>query len=116
MDYCFRLTDDDGFFILYTKLHEYFNFRYNLQALYVYVCLIELYHNPFAYSIGNKILFLLCIIGQYGKPYAVNESDLTAGEKQEYDDGWKKNSFNQFASDRISVNRVLTDPRDPELV
>ncbi|KAK7110734.1 polypeptide N-acetylgalactosaminyltransferase 5-like [Littorina saxatilis] len=46
-------------------------------------------------------------IGECGKPAVINVSRLTSEEKALYDDGYKKNSFNQYVSDRVSVRRSL---------
>jgi len=37
---------------------------------------------------------------------------LNASAKSLVDKGWEKNAFNQYASDLISINRTLPDPRD----
>eukprot|EP00105_Crassostrea_gigas_P026669 XP_011447699.1 PREDICTED: polypeptide N-acetylgalactosaminyltransferase 5 isoform X1 [Crassostrea gigas] len=52
--------------------------------------------------------------GELGSPYIFNKSQLTSKEKLEYETGWKKNNFNEFASNRISLQRSLKDPRDKE--
>lgn len=52
--------------------------------------------------------------GELGSPYIFNKSQLTSKEKSEYETGWKKNHFNEFASNRISLQRSLKDPRDKE--
>lgn len=52
--------------------------------------------------------------GELGGPYIFNKSQLTSEEKLEYETGWKKNNFNEFASNRISLQRSLKDPRDKE--
>ena len=52
--------------------------------------------------------------GDYGKPYDLNVNDLNPIEKVKYNEGWNKYEFNQYLSDMIPVNRVLSDIRDPE--
>eukprot|EP00049_Salpingoeca_infusionum_P026288 m.24821 g.24821 ORF g.24821 m.24821 type:complete len:607 (+) comp8642_c0_seq2:78-1898(+) len=43
---------------------------------------------------------------------ALSEKVLSAEEeKRAKDDGWKRNNFNQFISDRISLHRPITDTR-----
>ncbi|CAG2193084.1 GALNT [Mytilus edulis] len=51
------------------------------------------------------------IVGYKGKGVSVDESLLSPLQKQTYDDGWKKNAFNQYASDLIPVNRYVGDHR-----
>lgn len=46
-------------------------------------------------------------LGADGQAVVMNDSLLSAKEKEEYDYGWKHNSFNQYLSDRISVHRAL---------
>jgi len=48
--------------------------------------------------------------GENGKGY--KPENLTASEKKLVGEGWKKNAFNQFVSDAISIRRSLPDPRD----
>lgn len=48
--------------------------------------------------------------GEMGK--AVKLDNLNAEEKQKVEDGQKKNAFNQYASDMISLHRHLPDVRD----
>ncbi|XP_062604011.1 polypeptide N-acetylgalactosaminyltransferase 5-like [Saccostrea cucullata] len=52
--------------------------------------------------------------GELGKPVTVNMTRLTPEEKLEYEQGWKINNFNEFVSNRISLQRSLPDPRDKE--
>lgn len=52
--------------------------------------------------------------GELGSPFIFNKSQLNSEEKLEYESGWKKNNFNEFASNRISLQRSLKDPRDKE--
>ncbi|XP_048247022.1 polypeptide N-acetylgalactosaminyltransferase 5-like [Haliotis rufescens] len=52
--------------------------------------------------------------GEYGRPVIVLPSHLSAEAKQTFDEGFKKNSFNQFVSDIVSVTRRLPDPGPPQ--
>ncbi|KAL8598362.1 hypothetical protein ACOMHN_047683 [Nucella lapillus] len=54
--------------------------------------------------------------GEGGKPVKINATALTAEEKRRYHKGWADNSFNQYASDLISVHRSLPDNNPPECV
>ncbi|XP_062525665.1 putative polypeptide N-acetylgalactosaminyltransferase 9 isoform X4 [Bombyx mori] len=49
--------------------------------------------------------------GELGKP-VVLPKNLTEETKQAVAEGWKKNAFNQYVSDLISIRRKLPDPRD----
>ena len=49
-----------------------------------------------------------------GIPVVIDRSQLNESEQAKYDKGWKDNSFNQYASDMISVRRSLPDVRDAE--
>ncbi|GFO06547.1 polypeptide n-acetylgalactosaminyltransferase [Plakobranchus ocellatus] len=49
--------------------------------------------------------------GEGGKPYVIELKNLTADEKSKYNLGWSLNSFNQYASDIISIHRTLPDGR-----
>lgn len=49
--------------------------------------------------------------GDMGKPVELPK-DLSPEIQKIIDDGWRKNSFNQYVSDLISVKRSLPDPRD----
>lgn len=51
--------------------------------------------------------------GELGKPVNIDTSLLSPEEKKKFDDGWKNNAFNQYASDMISLHRTLADIRDP---
>ena len=42
----------------------------------------------------------------------VDKNELDDDERRKYDAGWKKNAFNQYASDKISLHRSLPDVRD----
>lgn len=44
----------------------------------------------------------------------VDLAHMSAQDKRKYDQGWKKNAFNQYASDMISLHRSLPDVRDKE--
>ncbi|XP_055959209.1 uncharacterized protein LOC126832515 [Patella vulgata] len=52
--------------------------------------------------------------GSLGKAVIVDETGLSPLQKSLYDEGWKRNNFNQYASDMISTRRTLPDPRDDE--
>ncbi|XP_075977481.1 polypeptide N-acetylgalactosaminyltransferase 9 isoform X1 [Anticarsia gemmatalis] len=49
--------------------------------------------------------------GELGKP-VVLPKNITDETKQAVQEGWKKNAFNQYVSDLISIRRKLPDPRD----
>ncbi|XP_055328880.1 uncharacterized protein LOC129581693 [Paramacrobiotus metropolitanus] len=49
--------------------------------------------------------------GEMGEPVVIKREQLGAEEQLLYDQGFKKNSFNQYASDMISVKRSLPDMR-----
>ncbi|EDW72026.1 uncharacterized protein Dwil_GK10658 [Drosophila willistoni] len=48
--------------------------------------------------------------GEMGKPVEL-PTNMSDAMKKAVEDGWTKNAFNQYASDLISVNRKLPDPR-----
>ena len=50
--------------------------------------------------------------GEMGRPFITPEN-LSQAEQKLVSEGWEKNAFNQYASDRISVRRRLPDLRDP---
>lgn len=52
--------------------------------------------------------------GEMGTPVRIRKDKLSPEERKKYDDGWKNNAFNQYASDMISLRRSLADVRDPE--
>lgn len=52
--------------------------------------------------------------GELGKPVSIDKEKLSPAERVKYDDGWKNNAFNQYASDMISLHRSLADIRDPQ--
>jgi hypothetical protein len=78
-------------------------------------------------SVRNKVrykVWVLCIdklncallvvdllICSTGKAFHVVEKELSPAEKEEFDEGWKSNAFNRYASDRIPINRTLPDVR-----
>ncbi|CAF4902827.1 unnamed protein product [Pieris macdunnoughi] len=49
--------------------------------------------------------------GELGKP-VVLPKNMTEEAKTAVSEGWKKNAFNQYVSDLISIRRKLPDPRD----
>ncbi|PZC82068.1 hypothetical protein B5X24_HaOG211158 [Helicoverpa armigera] len=49
--------------------------------------------------------------GELGKP-VVLPKNISDDTKQAVSEGWKKNAFNQYVSDLISIRRKLPDPRD----
>lgn len=52
--------------------------------------------------------------GEMGNPVRIKKEKLSPEERKKYDEGWKNNAFNQYASDMISLRRSLPDVRDPE--
>ncbi|XP_037971249.2 putative polypeptide N-acetylgalactosaminyltransferase 9 isoform X1 [Plutella xylostella] len=50
-------------------------------------------------------------LGELGKP-VVLPKNISEETKLAVSEGWKKNAFNQYISDLISVRRKLPDPRD----
>ncbi|KAJ8731538.1 hypothetical protein PYW07_004702 [Mythimna separata] len=50
--------------------------------------------------------------GELGKPVILPKTGISDDAKQAVSEGWKKNAFNQYVSDLISVRRKLPDPRD----
>lgn len=49
--------------------------------------------------------------GELGKP-VILPKNLSEDARQAVSEGWKKNAFNQYVSDLISIKRKLPDPRD----
>ena len=49
--------------------------------------------------------------GEMGKAVFLPQN-LTAEQKILRDDGWKRNQFNQYVSDMISIHRTLPEPRN----
>ena len=58
-------------------------------------------------------MFAVSVLGELGTAYEVNISTLVDEEKQSYTEGWQKHGFNQYVSDRISLQRTLQEVRDP---
>ncbi len=52
--------------------------------------------------------------GEMGNAVRIDKEKLSEEEKRKYDEGWRSNAFNQYASDMISLRRSLADVRDPE--
>jgi hypothetical protein len=52
--------------------------------------------------------------GELGKPVNIDKDKLSPEERVKFDEGWKNNAFNQYASDMISLHRSLADIRDPQ--
>jgi hypothetical protein len=52
--------------------------------------------------------------GEMGKPVIIDVSKLSPQEKAKYDAGWKRNQYNQYAADMISLDRSLPDLRFEE--
>ena len=52
--------------------------------------------------------------GEMGNAVRIKKDQLSDEERRKYDEGWKNNAFNQYASDMVSVRRSLADVRDPE--
>ena len=50
--------------------------------------------------------------GELGQPVEIDKEKLSPEERRKYDQGWKNNSFNLYASDMISLHRSLPDLRD----
>lgn len=51
--------------------------------------------------------------GELGKAVVIDKEKLSPDERVKFDEGWKNNAFNQYASDMISLHRSLADIRDP---
>jgi len=51
--------------------------------------------------------------GYMGKGYTIPDSEKERS-KETIDQGWAQHQFNQFASDKISLDRPLPDHRDPK--
>jgi polypeptide N-acetylgalactosaminyltransferase len=52
--------------------------------------------------------------GEYGRPVNIVKENLSDEEQTKYEKGLENNSFNEYASDKISLHRSLPDVRDPE--
>ncbi|KAH9488803.1 Polypeptide N-acetylgalactosaminyltransferase 5, partial [Bulinus truncatus] len=50
--------------------------------------------------------------GENGQGITIDKEKLSEEEKKKFDDGWKKNAYNQYASDMMSLHRRLPDVRD----
>ncbi|XP_061186167.1 polypeptide N-acetylgalactosaminyltransferase 5-like [Saccostrea echinata] len=51
--------------------------------------------------------------GEYGHPVKLKKEELRPDQQKIYDELFKRNSFNQYASDMISYHRRLPDIRNP---
>ncbi|XP_062587800.1 polypeptide N-acetylgalactosaminyltransferase 5-like, partial [Saccostrea cucullata] len=51
--------------------------------------------------------------GEYGHPVKIKKEELRPDQQKIYDELFKRNSFNQYASDMISYHRRLPDIRNP---
>lgn len=56
----------------------------------------------------------LCSPGENGKGVTIEKEKLSEEEKKKFDEGWKNNAYNQYASDMMSLHRSLPDVRDKE--
>ena len=54
------------------------------------------------------------VTGEKGAAVKIDKEQLTEEQRLVYDKGWKKNAFNQYVSDMISLHRTLPDPRPSE--
>ncbi len=63
-------------------------------------------------SLVNAIKSFL-FLGELGRPVNIDKDKLSPSERIKFDEGWKNNAFNQYASDMISLHRSLADIRDP---
>lgn len=52
--------------------------------------------------------------GENGKAVSITKEKLSEEERKKFDEGWKNNAYNQYASDMISLHRSLPDTRDKE--
>lgn len=52
--------------------------------------------------------------GEQGKGINIEKEKLSQEDKRRFDEGWKNNAYNQFASDMMSLHRSLPDVRDKE--
>lgn len=52
-------------------------------------------------------------VGEFGNPVQIDRRKLSPEQQKRYDELFKRNSFNQYASDMISVHRRLPDIRNP---
>ncbi|VDI84253.1 Hypothetical predicted protein [Mytilus galloprovincialis] len=51
-------------------------------------------------------------LGENGQPVNISKDSLSEEQKRDYKTGWKNNAFNEYLSNRISLDRTLQDPRD----
>ncbi|CAC5423001.1 GALNT [Mytilus coruscus] len=51
-------------------------------------------------------------LGENGEPVNISKHLLNEEEKKEYKNGWKNNAFNEYLSNRISLDRTLKYQRD----
>lgn len=54
---------------------------------------------------------VILFTGEGGLEAHVDKNALSPEELSKYETGWKKNNFNQYLSDRISLQRRLNDVR-----
>ena len=52
--------------------------------------------------------------GENGNPVVIDKNSLSPEERRKYDEGWKNNAYNEYASEMISLHRSLPDDRDEE--
>ncbi|XP_055872598.1 polypeptide N-acetylgalactosaminyltransferase 5-like isoform X2 [Biomphalaria glabrata] len=52
--------------------------------------------------------------GENGQGINIEKEKLAEEDRKKYDEGWKKNAYNQYASDMMSLHRSLPDVRDKE--
>ncbi|CAG2222975.1 GALNT [Mytilus edulis] len=50
-------------------------------------------------------------LGEGGEPVNISKRLLNEKEQEEYKNGWKNNAFNEYLSNRISLDRTLKDQR-----
>lgn len=53
------------------------------------------------------------VVGEFGNPVHIDRRKLSPEQQKRYDELFKRNSFNQYASDMISIHRRLPDIRNP---
>ena len=59
------------------------------------------------------VSFCDSFVGELGKAVKINRDELSPDDRKKYDDGFQSHSFNEFASDMVSLHRQLRDVRDP---
>ncbi|CAL1533307.1 unnamed protein product [Lymnaea stagnalis] len=52
--------------------------------------------------------------GENGRGINIEKEKLSEEELKKFDEGWKNNAYNQYASDMMSLHRSLPDVRDAE--